>query len=448
MLSLEELAARTRVPTETLREFQAVGLLGAGEPFSLVDAEHVRLITFLRGRGFGLDVIARSDATDGLLDRFVRHMFPAGRPAECTLAEAVDKGDFDLEFVRRFVDAAGLSDLAEANDEGGLEVVRGLVAGLDAGLPEEVLFQLVRVYADSLLRVAEAEVRLFHFYVHERLRAEGLKGRELREATDAASGRLLGLAEPTVLYFHRLGWRSALRDDLAVHVAQEAGLSEVSDVPARLPLGVLFADLANFTPLTEAMGDAVAAQVVDRFSTIVRETVNPWHGRVVKQIGDAFMLVFRDPSCALECALEIEARVADEAQFPAVRLGAHWGEVLYREGDYVGATVNVASRVAAAAQSHELLVTATMRDQIESLDGTEFIPRGKRPLKGITEEVEVYEVRRIQAGPRHRLVDPVCGMELGPTEVTARLDVGGGTRVFCSAGCLQRFVAAPDRYAS
>jgi adenylate cyclase len=122
--------------------------------------------------------------------------------------------------------------------------------------------------------------------------------------------------------------------------------------------------------------------------------------------------------------------------------------VLYREGDYVGATVNVASRVAAAAQSHELLVTATMRDQIESLDGTEFIPRGKRPLKGITEEIEVYEVRRIQAGPRNRLVDPVCGMELGPTEVAARLDVGGGTRVFCSAGCLQRFVAAPDRYAS
>ncbi len=64
------------------------------------------------------------------------------------------------------------------------------------------------------------------------------------------------------------------------------------------------------------------------------------------------------------------------------------------------------------------------------------------------EEVDLYRVRRSRPGPRHRLVDPVCGMELQPEEVTARLDIGVGTRVFCSAGCLQRFVAAPDRYGS
>ena len=447
-LSLEALAARAGETVEGLRECQTVGLLGAREPFSSWDAERVRLIRFLRSRGFDLDVIARADASAGLLDRFVEHLFPAGRTPEYTLAEAVEEGGFDREFVQRFLEAAGLSDLADARGDEDLEAFRNLSVVLEAGLPEEALFQLVRVYADSLLRVAEAEVRLFHFYVHERLRAEGLTGPKLREVTDAASDRLLGLAEPTVLYFHRLGWRNAMRDDLALHVAQEAGASEVSEIPAQLPVGVLFADLARFTPLTEAMGDTAAAQVVDRFSTIVRATVNPWHGRVVKQIGDAFMLVFPEPRCAVECALEIEARAAVEPQFPAVRLGAHWGEVLYREGDYVGATVNVASRVAAAAQPHELLVTAAMRKRVEDLSGTEFIPLGKRALKGIAEDIELYAIRRPHTAPNDRLVDPVCGMELGPDEVAARLDVGDGTRVFCSTGCLQRFVAAPDRHAS
>ncbi len=162
-LSLEELAARTGETVDGLRECQEAGLLGADEPFSLVDAERVRLIRFLRSRGFDTALIARTDAKDGLLDRFVEHMFPAGRIPEYTLAEAVAEGALDAEFVRRFVEAAGLSDLGEAGGQEDLDAVRNVAVVREAGLPEEALLQLVRVYADSMRRVAEAEVRLFHF---------------------------------------------------------------------------------------------------------------------------------------------------------------------------------------------------------------------------------------------------------------------------------------------
>ena len=40
---------------------------------------------------------------------------------------------------------------------------------LDAGFPLVALLQLVRVYAQSMRKIAEAEVRLFHLYVHEPL---------------------------------------------------------------------------------------------------------------------------------------------------------------------------------------------------------------------------------------------------------------------------------------
>ena len=447
-LSLEELVAWSGETVEGVRDCQAAGLLGTSEPFSPADVERVRLVRFLRSRGFELDAISRADANDDLLDRFVDLLFPGGRIPAHTLEDAVDESAFESEFVQRYLEAAGLSDLADARGEEHLRVVRNLSALRDAGLPEGALLQLVRVYADSLLRVAEAEVRLFHFYVYERLRAEGLTGPKVREISEAVGDQLRGLAEPTVLYFHRLGWRSAMRDHLALHVAQELGAAEVSEVPGQLQVGVLFADLAGFTPLTEAMGDPEAARVVDRFSTIVRATVNPWHGRVVKQIGDAFMLVFPDPSCTVECALEIEARSADEPRFPAVRLGAHWGEVLYREGDYVGATVNIASRVAATARPHELLVTAAIREQVEEVPDAEIVTRGQRTLKGVAEEIELFEVRRPSVARHDRLLDPVCGMELGPMDVAARLDVDGDALVFCSAGCLQRFVAARERYTS
>src|SRR5207248_4874447 len=123
-------------------------------------------------------------------------------------------------------------------------------------------------------------------------------------------------------------------------------------------------------------------------------------GRVVKQIGDAYMLIFFEPSAAVACALGIEERATAEPQFPAVRAGANWGPVLYREGDYVGATVNLASRLEAEAGPHQLLVTPELRRAAVRTPDTEFVPVGTRALKGVSEGVELYEARRSTPGAR------------------------------------------------
>lgn len=448
-LTLEELAAGTGEAAEQLRAWQEIGLIGARERFGVADAERVRLIRFLLGRGFSADVIARADLDqDGLIDRFLSLTYPSGRLPSHTLTEVAGEAGLDPDVVRRFWEAAGLYEYGDRASNDDVAMCRGLAIALGAGVSEASLAELVRVYADSMRRVAEAEARMFHFHVHEQLRAEGLSGDELMEVSDAASGQLQALVEPAVLYFHRKGQVGAFRDDLALHVGQEAGLSEATYVPGTLQVAVVFDDLSRFTPLTEAMGDVAAAAVVERFATIVRTTVHSCHGRVVKQIGDEFMLMFFEPSTAVTCALELEDWVVGESQFPAVRLGAHWGEVLYREGDYVGSTVNVAARVAAQAQAHEVLVTSALRSRLGDLPGVEFTLLGTRALKGVAEPVELHAVRRGVAATATQgwWVDPVCGMELSPGDVVARLDVAGELRGFCSDACLQLFVAAPERY--
>ena len=197
------------------------------------------------------------------------------------------------------------------------------------------------------------------------------------------------------------------------------------------------------------MGDAAAAQVLERFSQVVREAVSRRDGRVVKQIGDAFMLVFSDARAAVASALEIEQRTAEEPHFPATRSGVHWGQVLYREGDYLGVAVNVAARLAAGAERHQVLVSGELRREAAGLPDVEFVPLGKRRLKGLVDEFELFEaVRPSEAKAGRRLVDPVCGMELGLGESAARLVFEGQERVFCSQACLQRFVATPERYGS
>ncbi len=88
-----------------------------------------------------------------------------------------------------------------------------------------------------------------------------------------------------------------------------------------------------------------------------------------------------------------------------------------------------------------------MTTETGSLPDVEFVPLGKRRLRGLSDELELFEIVPRAEGQRApRPVDPVCGMELGAGEVAARLSVQGKEHVFCSQRCLQRFVAAPERY--
>jgi class 3 adenylate cyclase len=344
--------------------------------------------------------------------------------------------------LRRLWSAAGLGDQDEAYDDD-VAALRALRAALDAGLPEDALLQIVRVFADALGRVADAETRLFHHYVHERLRADGLAGKELMAATEAVSEPLMGLIEPSVLYFHRKAFQRAQREDLLLHLAED--VTPPSEIPGEIDATILFVDLSGFTPMTEAMGDDAAAQLMERFGDLVRIAARRCLGTVVKQIGDEFMLAFPDPGWAVRCGYEIEAATSAEPHFPAVRMGAHRGAVLYREGDYIGATVNVAARVVAAAGRHQLVVTDAVRAAAIGIPDTEVTSLGERELKGIGGQLELFELRRVGDRPQ-RSVDPVCQMEIAHDAVAARLSWHGTDLRFCSDDCLRAFVASPDEY--
>jgi class 3 adenylate cyclase len=447
-LSIEDLARWTEEPVERLREWRSLGLVGTkGDgKFEPADLERARMVQLLLRRGIGLEMIAQAEEEQGFLRRYLETVFPEGVRPAYPLAEAAEMIGMDPDQLRRFSAASGFADQVETLTEADVEGMAMAKTAMDAGFPEEALLQMVRVYADSLARVGEAESRLWRFYVHERRKTEGLSGQQLMEATQAASDRGSPLMEPVVLYFHRKGWERGVREDFAMGLAEEVGLTEMGEVPGQLQRAIAFVDLSSFTPLAEAMGDEKAAEVLERFSRLVRVAAGRWDGRVVKQIGDAFMLVFPDARSGVACALEIEARTEEEPHFPAVGSGVHFGSVLYREGDYVGSNVNIASRVATEAERHQVLVTAPVRQAAKDLTEVEFARLGKRRLKGLTGELVLFEARPAGVESRETAVDPVCGMALRPAEVAARLSLEGQERAFCSDECLRQFVASPEKY--
>ncbi len=445
-ISPDQLSAATGEPIERLQRLRALGLIGsAGEEwFGREDVERLRLIQFLERRQISPEAIARAEEGGEVLGSVLEFLFPDGVGPTYSLAQAAETVGLDIGLARRLREAASAAD--EPVDEHDLEMLGKAKVALEAGFPEAALVQLARVYADAQSRVAEAEVHLFHFYVHEGLKAMGLPAHDVRERRNAARERLLPAVDLLLRYFHRRAMIKAVREDMLLHIAEAEPHPVQAGQPVQLRVAVVFLDISSYTPITDVMGDAVAAKIVERFSLLVREAIGHFDGRIVDRIGDAFLLVFPDARAAVRCALEIERRTAEEPQFPAVRGAVHWGDVLYQEGGYIGGSLNMASRVAGQASPHQILATAAVRNEVSALVGVSFAPLGKHRLKGLGEEVELFEVRSDNTRRSARARDPVCGMEMVPGQVAATLVLDGRELAFCCEKCLRLFLDTPQTH--
>jgi adenylate cyclase len=206
-----------------------------------------------------------------------------------------------------------------------------------------------------------------------------------------------------------------------------------------------FVDLAGFTAMTEAHGDAEAVSIVRTFRDRASQALGPGD-ELVKMIGDAAMLRFPAPEAAivaLRQLLQRELVVRDAVLLP--RAGAHHGRALAVEGDYYGAAVNLAARIAGQARGGQLLVSE--RAAIAARDlGAMVTHVGAVNLRNISDSIDIYDVR-VGEGTEQAVTDPVCQMRVPTTGDGAIVLEWSGRRFhFCGLPCLSRFAADPNTY--
>ena len=207
----------------------------------------------------------------------------------------------------------------------------------------------------------------------------------------------------------------------------------------------LFADIAGFTALTETHGDSEAIAVVDDFARHADKLLGQYGAERVKTIGDALMIAAPDADSAIRLAVELVHREMAQEGHPAVRAGIHYGEAVERSGDWMGATVNTAARVAGLARGGEVLVTGDTRAAVSKSGGFRFHAEGSKRLRNIAAEVEVYRVVDDESQAALE-IDPVCQMALGRNSAVASLTYAGRSVRFCSERCRRTFEEAPERY--
>jgi class 3 adenylate cyclase len=166
-------------------------------------------------------------------------------------------------------------------------------------------------------------------------------------------------------------------------------LSQIQhDVAPDGTVTILFCDMVDYAGMTERLGDQASRRLLHDHHHIVRTALSNHGGREVKVQGDGFMIAFGGVARALRCAIEIQRGF--EAYIPgpegepiAVHIGVNTGDAVAEGDDYLGHTVIVASRLADAAASGEILVSSLSEQLVQGSGEFTFSGHRETRLKGM-----------------------------------------------------------------
>ena len=387
-MTLAEVARELDVSPDTLRRWAREGLVPLPDDrWTPAALAHPRIVARLRKRGHSLDEIRAASESGRLAYGFMEDLFPP-RGETRSLEEAAELSGLAPALVERIWTTVGFAaPSGEEVSDDDLQLLHYIAAALQAGFPLVAFLQLVRVYGQALARIADAEVRLFHLYVHEPLIHDGVPNLEMAEEMEGLARELLPLASPIMDHVHQRYLQHFLDQDIVGHMELEVDAGSGLDL-GRLRVAVAFADLAGYTRLTEEAGEEEAVDIIERFVEAVQDTL-PDDARVIKTIGDEVMIVGSDASAVLDWAVGFQQL---QKERPLPRIGIHQGLTLYRDGDYYGRAVNLAARVGARAAGGEVLVTRPLVEAAGS--HLEFEHIGDVKLKGFSESTELFLARQ------------------------------------------------------
>ncbi len=162
---------------------------------------------------------------------------------------------------------------------------------------------------------------------------------------------------------------------------------------------IMFADLVGFSAMVQK-DERAALATLDEEQRLIRKILPQFKGREVKSLGDGMLVEFQNAVLAVACSIAIQrateesnSKSAPERRF-GLRIGINEGEVVYKDGDLLGDTVNMASRIEEVARAGETCVSERVYNQVRDKLDCGFDYLGVQQFKNIQPSVGVYRVGR------------------------------------------------------
>lgn len=159
---------------------------------------------------------------------------------------------------------------------------------------------------------------------------------------------------------------------------------------------ILAADVVGYSRLMEVDEARTLARLKCHRDELINPTIDEYHGRLVKLMGDGMLVEFASALDAVHCAIALQDGMANrEAGVPEerrtlFRIGVNMGDVVFDEGDVFGDGVNVAARLEGMADPGGVLISQSVRDSVAHPLDAVFFDNGERKFKNISRPIRVW----------------------------------------------------------
>jgi class 3 adenylate cyclase len=395
--SREELARRAGIDTAYVDRLVECGILNSNavDAFSRGDVRRARWVSSFEQAGVPLDGIAAAVRDGSLSLSFLDA--PAFDPfAEVsgeTFQELSERTGIPFDLLQLTREAVGYAEPQPADRvrEDELSVVPMIELLLASGFRPVVIGRWLRVWADSLRRMAETETDAWSTDLENPLLESGMTETEMLDRQADIGSRMAPRLEQALLAVYHAqqehAWLTSGMERVEMALERAGLLNRL-----RRPPAVSFLDITGYTRVTEERGDAAAADLAETLATLVRRSSQEYGGAPVKWLGDGVMFYFPAPGQSVLSALDVVEGAAKQG-LPPARVGIHAGPVVFQEGDYFGRTVNIAARIAQYARPGEVVVSQEVVDVADGIP-VAFTEIGPVELKGVSGMLRLHTARR------------------------------------------------------
>ena len=159
---------------------------------------------------------------------------------------------------------------------------------------------------------------------------------------------------------------------------------------------ILYTDIVGFSKMM-GENEAETLRILDIHNKIIEKAVSLFHGKVIKTIGDAYMVDFRNTVEALQCAIEIQEKLFEYNQSTdgyklLIRIGLHLGDIYFYEKDAFGEGINIAARLQSFAKPGCICFSQDVFNQVLNKIDFHAEKLGRVSLKNIAKEIHAYEI--------------------------------------------------------
>jgi TolB-like protein/Tfp pilus assembly protein PilF len=167
----------------------------------------------------------------------------------------------------------------------------------------------------------------------------------------------------------------------------------------------MYTDMVGYTALGQK-DEPLSLAMVEAQQKILGPVLTRHSGRVVKTMGDAFLVEFTNALEAARCAYDVQRSVREfnlalsSEKRIHLRVGIHLGDVVEKEGDIFGDAVNVASRIEPLAEDGGVCLTQQVYDHVHNKLEFPLTSIGRKTLKNVSEPVEVYRMEMPWSGEK------------------------------------------------